>query len=246
LGRRIRKPEELARVVSDWNKAKPKRARASAQPQAVKNRVVYTEMSKFPKGPLREMDDCVWIEDTQATGEESAQYGVSVLELFKPAIDAFTYAAYGGLTVDTPVAFNDLGLAWEPIEIYDDMIPDAPRGITPDILSGSLALEEMGVYFLSVSGTFEHDASQQGRLTYIRMWNIEKANMVGDPVVVATGRNAEATTISAATFMLGYVDTLNNKIQLQIGNGDTYTNVIWNFLTYSLHSIGEFRGTLEP
>ena len=152
-----------------------------------------------------------------------------------------SFAAYSGLRVDTPVTFPDLGAAWQPINIFNEITPTTPRFITANLTNHSFSVDNEGVYVLTITGTFEHNSLNQGRVTYLRSWDLTSGVQVGNDLPLPTGRNAEATPIAVSTFFEVTAAVEDHEIRLEIGAGDTYTSVIFNVLNYQIHSIGEWR-----
>ncbi len=152
------------------------------------------------------------------------------------------FPAYGGLKIDSNTPFSDLGVTWQVLDIFDEITPLSPLLITPSLVNNSLAVQHQGMYIINISGVFEHNSSNQGRLTYIRLWDITDAEQIGNAFTLSTGRNAEATPIAVNGFVEIPSAKENNEFRLEIGNGDAYSSVIFNVLNYQLHSIGEWRG----
>ena len=157
-------------------------------------------------------------------------------------IDAFAYASYGGLALDTTVAFPDLGAGFQVVNVFDEITPTTPRNITAELSpTWSLQIDRAGVYFLSISGTFEHNSSNQGRLTFIQFYNLTLGAPSGSDLTIATGRNAEATPINSTALIEVTEAIEGHQFQLRIGGGDSYSLVEFNFMEWSMFSVGEFR-----
>lgn len=154
----------------------------------------------------------------------------------------FTYAAYGGLLIDEPVAFSDLDATWQVLDIFDEITPSTPRGITVDLGTSSLAFDISGVYQATLTGTFEHNSLNSGRTTNLRFWDIDSGAPHGTPIVVATGRNAEATSFNYPVLLDIPPALVDHRARVEIGGGDTYTAVSFDVLQFSTFNVGEWRG----
>ncbi len=156
------------------------------------------------------------------------------------AAEVFTYAGYGGIQQSSPnVAGSNIGAAWQVLTSFDAATLITPVGVTQDVANNGLRFDHPGVWVLVVALAFEHNSSNSGRITYVRTYNATK-DTGGSGVVIGTGRNAEATNFGASLlFELGVAE-VGDLLQLQIGNGDSYTNVDWDALAFSTFHVGVY------
>lgn len=160
------------------------------------------------------------------------------------ALAVFAFAAYGGMIVDTDAAFSNLGGSYQVIDVFDEVYPATPRGVTVSLPASTLAFENDGVYAFAITGTFEHNSSNQGRTTNIRVWNVTDGAQLGAPWVIGTGRNAEATPIAFVGLTEIVESNKNKEFRLEIGGGDTYSSVSFNALVFQVWNVGEWREPL--
>lgn len=181
----------------------------------------------------------------EADTEQGTQGGrLDALELGKlnrsTAFSTFVFAGYLGLESPIDSPFPDLGVAWQDIGIMT--IEGVPgRGVT-FLGNGQFTVDVDGIYFLATSGTFEHNSSNQGRITRARIYNYTDG--VGDVgIVFGTGRNAEATSLVATGFFDIGAGEVGKTLGLQIGNGDTYTSVNFQTMAAQIFNVGIWQGT---
>ncbi len=160
------------------------------------------------------------------------------------ALRAFSFAAYGGLVISQQRPFPDLGAGWEPITAYDASLIEPPKGIFVDQANGTLAVENPGVYLLTATVIFDHNETQQGRLTNLRLFDPFNAE-TGASFRVPTGRNTVATQISLAAPINFDENAVGNVFRLELGGGDTYTTVEMNSVLFGLSGVGEYRGSID-
>ena len=160
------------------------------------------------------------------------------------AVAIFAPAAYGGLATTAPVVGGPttIGAAWTDLTFSFVQSPSTSRGITIDAGSGSISFNVPGVYALAITVSFEHNNAQSGRTTYLRLYNTV-TQTGGNGIVVATGRNTEATGFSAT--VLVEADRANEPFILQLGNGDSYTAVVWDAVSVQAWNVGEYRGDIQ-
>ena len=241
--RRIRTPQELARVHQGWM-GNGEGVSPRAAPRAATQRRVYTMMSKYQDATSFDLDAHLWIEDSTMTGQEAGQYRVTVGDFYQPLVNTFTYAAYGGLSMSAPQTgfWNDIGATYQTIDVFDAQPVTTQRGIVSDVANNTFAIEVAGVYWYSLNLTFEHDNSNQGRLTYVRFWDTTDDQPLGPSLVVSTGRNAEATSAALSGLFEQLPEDNNHPMRIEIGGGDSYTAVSFDNAEFSIMGAGEYRG----
>lgn len=154
------------------------------------------------------------------------------------ALQVFSFAAYLSLDAPDDTPLPNLGAAWQDLDMLT-VEQVTPRYIT-NLGSGRFTFQAKGVYCLSLSGSVEHNESNQGRITYYRLYNYTEGT--GAPgVIIPTGRNAAASTIAGMGLFEIADGDIGDEYGVQIGNGDTYTAVNIQTLTLSAFSVGEWR-----
>ena len=157
------------------------------------------------------------------------------------ALVVFSFAAYANLESPNNSAFPDLGAAWQKLDILTATTGVVtPRGITVDRPNSSFTFDYDGVYRISLTGSFEHVGVNTGRITYVRIYN-ETTASGDDGLVLGTGRNAEATTISASFLAEVGEAQKGDVFSFQIGNGDAYTAVNFQTLGVAINAVSEWR-----
>ena len=157
---------------------------------------------------------------------------------------AWAFAAYAGIRYSgAPYTFPDIGAAWQDLDFMADLAVAVPRHITANAVNSTLAPDQAGVYFASVSLSFNHIDAQSGRITSIRLYNHTTATSSA-AFQIGTGRNTEVTSASVSMFLDVPIGSEDNEIGLQIGGGDAYQGVGFSACAFNLHSVGEYRGLL--
>lgn len=154
----------------------------------------------------------------------------------------FTFAAYGGLLHNTGAhAFPNLGATWQHLDFMDTETA-TPLHVTVNTTNSSLSADNPGVYMLTVSGVFSHNSSNSGRSTRVRLYDLAGDVPLTTGLLIGTGRNAEASNISASVLTTIAPEDVGEELILQIGGGDAYSAVEFTTLSFSLHSVGEYQG----
>lgn len=181
----------------------------------------------------------VGIAEHEAKPDPHPQYALEV-----DAIAAFAFAAYGGIQYEgAEYSMANLGAGWVDL----DMLQTASgpnRHIVLDLVNSTLEMDFEGVYLLTASLAIGHNSSNSGRTLRARLYNHTDGNALGDGFQMGTGRNAVVTSASISLLFEITSANLADAIGLQIGGGDSYTSVELSAASYSIHSIGEFRGQL--
>lgn len=132
----------------------------------------------------------------------------------------------GEVNLFAPVAGSDIGAAYLPLNDWNTVtVPGI--GITFNATLGEFSFGWPGTWQLSLSLIWEHNSSNTGRLTNVRYHNVTEG-VTSTPVVVATGRNAEATAITLLLLVNIGVTDIGDVFRYEIGGGDAYTSVVWD------------------
>lgn len=158
-----------------------------------------------------------------------------------------SFAAYGGMNLSVPTGFPDIDSSYQSIDVFDVLSPAVPRGVVVNLAPNhSFSMDVQGVYLIAVTGGFDHNEMNQGRTTNIRFFNQNTLQPIGPPILVGTGRNASVTSIAIAAFLEIGESEKNQSIQLQIGGGDDYSLVEFNYIELAIFNVGEWREPLLP
>jgi hypothetical protein len=182
----------------------------------------------------------VGIAEHEAKPDPHPQYTKEV-----DALAAFALAAYAGMSYRGPdFGPSALGAAWDDLDFLNTLSVTTPRGITPDLVSSTMAVNLPGVYFLSITFSMSHNDVPQARSTMLRLFDETDGIAVGEGLRIGTGRNAASTNGSVSTLFDISAAGVGHAIGVQMGNGSTYSDVFYTAFSYTLHSVGEYRGTL--
>lgn len=177
------------------------------------------------------------MERDRQDGDSNLSARVDALETF--ILENFIYAAYGGIHMPAPTAGPDLGLAYVPLDdMTEQTVPNRNVSVAPP---GLFTTNLKGVWSLQVTVAFEHNSSNQGRITNLRFWNVTDGVAVGLDEIIGIGRNQEATTWSAALMFETDADLATKQIRLELGGGDAITGVVYTTQSISLFNVGEYR-----
>ena len=149
----------------------------------------------------------------------------------------FTPAARSAMLID-PIGFSSIGLGYTPIDNYDSEI--APRGITTDLVAGTIAFNIYGVFQIVVGLNLSHGESNQGRTTNIRFWNVTDG-VSGGIVEVGIGRNQPATNFTAVFQTEIAAGDTGKAYRLELGGGDSITSLAGS-VDYDAVMVSEWRG----
>jgi hypothetical protein len=160
------------------------------------------------------------------------------------AISTFAVAAYGGMELAAPlVPLWDLDGTWQTLDFFNEQVIAAPRGITVSLANNSMTFAYPGVYVLSLTGSFEHDnAPSTGRTTGLRTWNFTDGVPGQGTLAIGVGRGSEVTALSVTSLTEITEGEVGKEIQLQMGGGDTIDVVQFLAASWSIWSVGEWRG----
>jgi hypothetical protein len=185
----------------------------------------------------------VGIAEHEAKPDPHPQYTLEV-----DALAAFGFAAYAGMNYNgTAAAFPDIGAAWQDVDIFNTLSVGSPRHMAASIPDSTITLEGPGVYFLSIAFSMNHDNDQQGRSFSLRLFDhTTQAPVIGNGYKIGTGRNAQSTAGGISTLIESpTVLPVDHPVSLQVGGStDIYLDVDFTSFSFTVHSVGEFRGTL--
>ncbi len=180
--------------------------------------------------------------DTQLTNHVAAPDPHVQYTLETQALAAFVGIGYGGMFSNAQRAAPNLGGGWQIIE-FDTLSVAVPAGVTLDLVNNQFSIDREGVFVLFLGFTFEHNSSNSGRLTNVRLFNVTDNTEI-NRIILATGRNAEASSFQQQVLVeIGPV-SVSDQLRFEIGNGDTYSSVQWDQTNMSAYSVGEWRGVL--
>ena len=149
----------------------------------------------------------------------------------------FTPASRASMLLD-PVGFSVIDLTYTPIDNYTSEI--APRGITTNLVAGTMAFDIYGVFQIAVELNLSHSESNQGRTTNIRFWNVTDGGSAGI-VEVGIARNQPATNFTTVFQTEIAAGDTGKAYRLEIGGGDTIV-VSNGAVDFDAVMVSEWRG----
>lgn len=159
--------------------------------------------------------------------------------------DNFPIAAYGGLRqVATTSGIYSLDDTFQKYTDFDTSAFTAPRGTTVDVANSRIAVDLQGIYIFSISLTFSHDESNQGRTTYIRLYN-ETDEIAGPVNPIGIGRNTPNTNFSSIVPVEVGVAQDGDFWSIEFGGGDSVTGT-FDSVDWALWSIGPVQEQISP
>ena len=161
-------------------------------------------------------------------------------EFIEFSLEIFGFAAYGGMMMSASTVFSDLGAAWQDVTVYDAEIL-TPRGMTFDPATDRFTFTYPGVYLLSTSFTFRHNELNAGRETSVRFYDHTSASGLPS-VAIGTARNVDVSSYANTSVLQITSDMVGNEFGIQIGNGDTYSSVVFLEARISACAAGEWQG----
>lgn len=129
---------------------------------------------------------------------------------------------------------NNLGAVYQTADFTSETVPS--RYVSIDLVANTFLFKIPGLYTFDLNGVFEHNASNSGRNTNVRFRNTTDSSNVGDPLIIPTGRNQEATQFATSGLIDVNSSILNKTIAVQFGGGADYLSVIFNALNLSIIS----------
>lgn len=158
-------------------------------------------------------------------------------------LEHFVSASYGGLTLETPATGYALGVAWQTMPFTAGSTSD-PVNVIQNPANDSIIISQEGTYYASVTTAFTQDDSNQGRITYLRFWNISQGQTDGQEFPIGIGRNSPAASGTwTFAFDIG-ASEINNEFRVEIGGGDTVLAVDFLINEFSVFNIAKFKGVL--
>jgi len=149
------------------------------------------------------------------------------------------HGAYGSLSITTEVADSDYGAGWEPLDFF------MAQGVVPLNMSmnlnGIFVFNDSGAYKFSVAGLFFHNNAGQERDINLRIFNITQGVVVTQSIV-DTPSGSRSTVVNVMVLL--DVAIVGDQLRLEIGGGDTYTQVEWQSLFFNVFNVGILEAPL--
>lgn len=154
--------------------------------------------------------------------------------------DNFSVAHYSSMSHDD-IGVVGLGAAWTPIQNYT-RVNFPGKGIVHHLVDGTIKFIYPGIYRVGIFISMEHDESQQGRQTFVRILNVDNATTESfAPIGIA--RNQPSTTFAAYPMFEITGTEINKSYRLELGNGDTIA-IAAAQIDYEANMVSEWRTAL--
>lgn len=161
-------------------------------------------------------------------------------------LDTWAFSAYGGMKYEGDgFGYPDIGAGWQDLNMFNALSVATPRHIAVNLVTDTISPDTEGVYQLSASASFNHNSSNNGRITRFRLYDDNAGQPLGGGFQVGTGRNTASTSVGVSILIEITAAMVDHQIAIQIGGGDAYSAVEFTSADFSLHSVGEYRGNLE-
>ena len=131
--------------------------------------------------------------------------------------DNFQVALYASMTNDA-TGLGTIDDTWTPITGYsrDNF---TSRQITTDLVNGTLSFTYPGVYRLGFFLSMQHDESNSGRETSVRLFQTTDGT-AGREIPIGIGRNQPSTTFAIYPLFEIQATDVGKPWRVEIGNGD--------------------------
>jgi hypothetical protein len=173
------------------------------------------------------------------------------------AMDAFAAAGYGSISQSTGVnpLPDMLAGTWQDFTGFD-VGSLAPRGVEYDLPNDAMAIDQYGVWYLSIAIVLEHNESNQGRELGLRLDNRTTNTPSAEVLHIGVGRNQPTTNITVVSLVevteggvqvgVNNIAATSDAIGFEIGalTGDfSALNALSAY--YQLHRVSEYRGSFS-
>ena len=133
----------------------------------------------------------------------------------------------GGMRIVTPIAKPDLGAGWIASAPYEEFIPGGVEGVTLDLATGRFSFLFDGLWMLLFSLALDHDSTNHGRFTNIRIFNVTDGTQVGLAEKISIGRDVGSSVVNV-TLLVPVAGGVNGKLlEVEIGGGDNVNDVVF-------------------
>ena len=157
------------------------------------------------------------------------------------SLSSFVAAAYGSVRMSTaPQAGPDLGAGWQALDRMDQV------AVTPRLMDvrspGEFSVDHPGVYNLQTEVGFEHNSSNGGRFTQLRLFNVTDGVPTSLTTSIVIGRNVEVTQWTGNLLFEADDVAAQKYYRWEIGGGDAVSSMSWLTQSLSVNQLSEWRG----
>ncbi len=139
----------------------------------------------------------------------------------------------GAAGMVNPTAGADLGAGYNHLTLFDSELLPA-KNVTIDLVNDQFSFDKAGLWELSWQLFFNHNSSNSGRRTNLRLWDVTDNSQIAGDVPLGIGRNVEdSDTSSSFRFQLDASD-VGHPIRLELGGGDVVTSVTYEIFRLDL------------
>ena len=157
------------------------------------------------------------------------------------ALRSLVAIGYGGIFGGGGLPGGDLGAGFTLIDGFTDGQVNNPVSVDQDFANNALQIDRAGVWQLNIHVTFGHDDLNSGRQTNLRVWDNTDGFALAT-LAIGVARNVGITSYAVSLLADFAAIAVGDDIQLQLGGGDTFTNITWETLAFSANHVSELQG----
>ena len=139
-----------------------------------------------------------------------------------------------------PQGGQNLGASFLPLDLMDQV------AVQPRLMDvrapGEFSVDYPGVYNLQTEVGFEHDSSNGGRFTQLRLFNVTDGVPIPVTTSIGVGRNVEVTQWTGNLLFEADASAAQKYFRWEIGGGDTVSSIEWLTQSLSVNQLSEWRG----
>ncbi|MGI9491380.1 MAG: hypothetical protein ACR2QF_03035 [Geminicoccaceae bacterium] len=150
------------------------------------------------------------------------------LEILEQVVPLHVVAAGGSMGLTGTRAGSDIGAGWQPIDNFNAEFQTG-RGVVFDLLAGTFVIDTdlVGKWDVDLQVAVEFNSTGQSRSTQLRLFDVTGGVQLGDALTISTSSQDDSLTTFVSLKREINVPA-GSAIRLEIGNGSTYTGVVWN------------------
>jgi len=150
-----------------------------------------------------------------------------------PPGQALPLRAFGQLIINATHA-QTISAAWTPVLNYNAALA-APLGVTQDTALGTLFVQQVGTYSVSITGAVPFTPNNAGRSFFLRLFNVTDAAVAAGPVQIFVGRDIEGANIAVSAMF--HIVLPGKAIRVELGGGDTFAACNIQDLAFGIQTV---------
>lgn len=156
------------------------------------------------------------------------------------SLSSFSVGCYGSVRMSAPQTGPNIGGGWQPLDRMDQVaVTSRLCETTPP---GTFSVDYPGVYNLQTEVGFEHNSSNGGRFTILRLFNVTAGAATSLQTSIGIGRNVEVTQWTGNLLFEADAYVASQTLRWEIGGGDSLTSINWLTQSLSVTQVSEWRG----